>query len=145
MKKLVSLLAAVVMLSFVNVAVADTLCLGVGDGSQETPPVDSAGSSVIVLTLNADQSALTMSAWVTNLDGITMSHIHRGAAMVSGPVIFGIGADYSTQPQVRVWDESSSPPLGPTDVTDLLSGNLYYNVHTSANPGGEVRGQIYCF
>ncbi len=140
MKKLVSLLAAVVVLSFVNIAVADTLCVGLSSGDQETPPVDSTGNAVIVLTLNADQTALTMSAWETNLDIITASHIHRGAAGVAGPVIFGIGADYSTQPQVRVWDTISGD-----DVANLLNGGLYYNIHTPANPGGEIRGQIYCY
>jgi hypothetical protein len=32
--------------------------------------------------------------------------------------------------------------LTPEQVADLLAGKWYANIHTQANPGGEIRGQV---
>jgi hypothetical protein len=35
-----------------------------------------------------------------------------------------------------------SAALSPAQVADVLAGKWYVNLHTAANPGGEVRGQV---
>lgn len=64
------------------------------------------------------------------LDG----HVHTGAPCVSGPVAFGFTSPAS--PISETW------ALTPTDLTNLINGDLYVNIHTNDNPSGEIRGQI---
>src|SRR5262249_53502233 len=87
---------------------------------------------------NTGDGQLVVIASVFDLPEINASHIHNAPVGVNGPVVFGIGADYSTLPQVRTWNIPAAM------VTELLNGNLYYNIHTQTYPGGEIRGQIYC-
>src|SRR6185503_15455967 len=72
----------------------------------------------------------------------TDAHIHNGVVGVNGPVIFPIGAAgwVETGGSIRRTVHLATDP----DVTiaNLLAGNLYFNIHTVANPGGAIRGQI---
>ncbi|HZK78459.1 MAG TPA: CHRD domain-containing protein, partial [Gemmatimonadaceae bacterium] len=81
---------------------------------------------------------------------VTMAHIHNGAVGVAGPVVvtlFAPGTPTGTINGVLVSGSLTSTNL-PSGVTLeslkalLLSGNAYINVHTVANPGGEIRGQL---
>jgi hypothetical protein len=104
-------------------------------GAQETPPTASTGTGLAVLTLDASKTHLTYDLAVSGLTDITASHIHRGATGVAGPIVIPITAgpfSYAT----------ATVAVTPDEVDDLLSGNMYVNVHTAANPGGEIRGQI---
>lgn len=69
------------------------------------------------------------------------AHFHRASKGTNGPVVKAI--DLPSSPANSgtadgVWDG-----LTADDVTDLRSGRFYVNIHTSNNPNGEVRGQIY--
>ena len=111
-------------------------------GSQENPPVAGGGSGTASLTLT--DKGLQYFITVQGLSGpITGAHIHSGERGTNGGVIFNLGADFfggnpgSTQSAHGFW-------TGPTtaQIADLLNGDLYINIHTAANPGGEIRGQI---
>jgi hypothetical protein len=66
------------------------------------------------------------------------------AAHFHGPAAEGVNA----KPQVPIKASSISSPidgsatLTPEQAKDLIDGKWYFNLHTSANPGGEVRGQV---
>jgi hypothetical protein len=64
----------------------------------------------------------------------TGAHIHRGNATIA--VGLTLASDNATG---IVLDNIM---LSPADYAELLAGTLYFNVHTAANPGGEIRGQI---
>jgi hypothetical protein len=102
-------------------------------GSQETPPVGTAAHGKCVGILSADESTFELHC-AHDAGGVTAAHIHREAAGVAGPVIFGLGN--GTSPIQATWNPTAE------EVADLLVGNLYVNVHTVAYPGGEIRGQI---
>lgn len=82
----------------------------------------------------------------TGLSGnINVSHIHRGGLGVAGPVQTDLGgmapgrwtgtpAAFSYTPRIFLIQES--------DEVDMLVGLRYINLHTPANPGGEIRGQL---
>jgi 2',3'-cyclic-nucleotide 2'-phosphodiesterase (5'-nucleotidase family) len=94
-------------------------------------------------------------------DNVTMLHLHEAAAGANGPVVLGIlspnqdpdlsftiNEDGSTTIK-GIWQESDPankslsqfvPALRDVNIGDDV--NLYFNVHTVRNPGGEIRGQL---
>ena len=66
----------------------------------------------------------------------TMAHFH-------GPAAQGANA-----PPVVVVPDNAKLPIGGSvrltdeQMADLLAGKWYFNVHTAANPGGEIRGTL---
>jgi hypothetical protein len=103
-------------------------------GSQEVPPVPSTHSGGCLGTLNQPAATFSMTC-VHDVIGATLMHIHQGAAGVNGPVLFDLGDPAS--PVTATWTG-----MTPSNISDLLSGNLYLNVHTAGRPAGEIRGQI---
>ncbi len=77
-----------------------------------------------------------------NLVGFPASpgaHIHRAPAGQNGPVVFGFANPDGT------WALSGSATwsnLSQANIDALFAGDLYFNFHTTAFPGGEIRGQI---
>ena len=103
-------------------------------GDQEVPPVPSVASGGCMGQL--DQPGATFSlTCVHDVAGATVMHIHKGAPGVNGPILFDLGDPAS--PVTATWTG-----MTPSDISDLLAGNLYINIHTSGRPAGEIRGQI---
>lgn len=86
----------------------------------------------------------------SNINAITMAHIHNGAVGVAGPVVVTLFAPGAATGAINGIFASGSLTAAnlPAGVTLaslkalLLSGNAYVNVHTVANPAGEMRGQL---
>jgi hypothetical protein len=106
-------------------------------GAQEVPPVNTAGNGTAEVQLNTNTNVLTWKVTYSGLSGnATAGHIHgpAGPGQNAGVVIpfANIGAQ---------------PVTGQTTITaaqlgDLAAGRWYVNIHTAANPGGEIRGQL---
>jgi hypothetical protein len=103
-------------------------------GDQEVPPVktEGKGSGTIMV---ADDGAVSGSVTTTGIKG-TMAHIHQGAAGANGPVIVPFTKDGDT------YKAPSGAKLTADQMKEFKAGNLYFNVHTDANKGGELRGQL---
>jgi CHRD domain len=103
-------------------------------GAEEVPPLNVPGSGGGSFRV-ADDGTITGSVTTRDVQG-TMAHIHRGAKGTNGPVIVPLdkNGDTYTVPAGR--------KLTPAQLDDLKKGNLYVNVHTARNKGGEVRGQL---
>src|SRR5687767_886699 len=114
-------------------ASAQTFVFDLG-GDQEVPPVPSTASGGCMGELNQPASQFTITC-VHNVIGATVMHIHRGAAGVNGPIAFDLGDPAS--PVTATWSG-----MTPADISELLAGDLYINIHTSGRPAGEIRGQI---
>jgi hypothetical protein len=104
-------------------------------GSQEIPPVTTSAAATGVITVGADKS-VRGSVTVSGISP-TAAHIHEAPAGTNGPIII---------PLVKTGDNVWSVPEG-AKMTDAQfesykAGNLYYNVHSAAYKGGELRGQI---
>jgi hypothetical protein len=103
-------------------------------GAQEVPPVPSVASGGCVGQL--DQTAGTFAlTCVHDVVGATVMHIHQAGPGANGPILFDLGDPAS--PVTATWTGMTG-----ADITDVLDGNLYINIHTSGRPTGEIRGQI---
>ena len=104
-------------------------------GSNEVPPVTTSATGTATVTIKADRS-VSVKVSVTGMTA-TASHIHEGAAGTNGPVIV---------PFTKTADNTFAAPEGAklteAQYESYKQGKLYVNVHSAANPGGEVRAQL---
>jgi len=108
-------------------------------GASEVPPVNGAGKGTAAVNVD---DATKKASWRVEYAGLsgpaTAAHIHCGAAAGANS---GVAVALGTGPT------AASPMTGTGDMTDaqladLKAGKCYVNVHTDANKGGEVRGQL---
>jgi hypothetical protein len=104
-------------------------------GDQEVPPVKTAASGNATIVISPDKS-VSGTISTTGIDA-TAAHIHEGPAGKNGPVIipFAKGAN-------NTWSIAPGAKLTDAQYASYKAGNLYVNVHSAANKGGEIRGQI---
>jgi hypothetical protein len=129
-----SLLVAILMtLSGVGVASATEIRLALS-GANEVPPVATSASGTGTITI-ADDGAVSGSVTTTGVAG-TMAHVHEAPAGKNGPVIVPLTKEGDT------YKVPAGAKLSPAQLASFKAGNLYVNVHSAANPGGEVRAQL---
>jgi hypothetical protein len=120
------------------------------DGASERPnPVHTSARGYATGTLSGGPGnyvfTYTLSFWDLSGD-LQMGHIHVGPPEGTGPVrhfldglMMGVRADVLNGD----WRFDDNPlPLTDALAQSLLSGNTYFNLHTTTFPGGEIRGQI---
>lgn len=107
-------------------------------GEQEVPAVQTEAYGQGYLLYDSSNGALTLNAWAWDL-AATAAHIHHAEAGTNGDVIVGLEESADTE---GLWQLPDNTILGTDEVSALEMANLYVNVHTDANPGGEIRGQI---
>ena len=106
-------------------------------GANEVPPNASAGSGSVDAALNKDTMKLS---WKVNYSGMTgnatAGHFHGPAAVGANS---GVALGW-TNPIANGMEGSAT--LTAAQAADLMAGKWYANIHTAANPGGELRGQM---
>lgn len=136
------------------------------DGDQEVPPSGSTASGSATLVLSDDEQSLSYVITLVGLDfafqtsddsdDVIAAHIHNAPAGENGPIVFGF-INPSDDPNdfalnfvastlhatiTGVWDSDDAGGNLADFLGALRSRDLYINIHTVGNPGGEVRGQI---
>src|SRR6266702_3432590 len=107
------------------------------DGKAEVPPNTSAGKGTAEIDYDAASKKLSWKVTYSGLSGpATAAHFH-------GPAAAGKNAGVA----VPIANPNASPVAGSATLTDaqaadLTAGKYYVNIHTAANPGGEIRGQV---
>jgi hypothetical protein len=128
--------AAFLMLTPAAFAASETFSADL-KSSSEVPANDSKGSGMLTATYDTASKKLTYTATYKDLTGpATMAHFHGPAdAKTNAPVV------------VPVKDMTPATLKGEATLTDaqaadLEGGKWYFNIHTAANKGGEIRGQV---
>jgi len=152
-----SLLLVSLVLLFVPLVNAQTRFHATLNGSEAVPAVTTPahGTATFVLSKSGDSLSYTLS--VSDIENVTMAHIHIGPPGKEGPVaawlypskppaVTKVGKFSGVLAKGTITAADLAGPLKGKTVSDLVSdikdGNAYVNVHTTAHPGGEIRGQI---
>lgn len=135
-KTVLTSLALAATLAFAGPAFADKMKAAL-DGKSEVPANTSAGTGTADIDYDAASKKLSWKLTYSGLSGpATAAHFH-------GPAAAGANAGVA----VAIPNATSSPVEGSATLTDaqaadLMAGKYYVNIHTAANPGGEIRGQV---
>ena len=107
------------------------------DGKSQVPPNASAGTGTADIDYDAGTKKLTWKLTYSGLSGpVTAAHFH-------GPAEPGKNAGVALAiPNATASPVEGSATLTDAQAADLTAGKYYINVHTAANPGGEIRGQV---
>lgn len=136
-------------------------------GIEEVPAVKTAAFGTATFDVNVSEGTLGMNYTLsaTNLKQAFMAHIHCAPEGVNGPIVLQLAGtapgnrgfnlngpwvasaevtDGNIQPQMC--QNAAGDQILVNNLTDLLTlmaqGLTYANIHTTANPAGEIRGQI---
>jgi hypothetical protein len=104
--------------------------------SEEAPPVTGNASGKLEATYDAASKKLSWKGTYSGLTGpATAAHFH-------GPADPGKNAGVAVAAPAPSSPFEGSATLTDAQAADLAAGKLYFNIHTAANPGGELRGQV---
>ena len=126
-------------------------------GGEEVPSVTTQAQGEATFNVSSDGSSIRYKLVRSNIENVTMAHIHQGAKGAAGPVVAWLYP--ATPPAVLIPGRSdgvlmegtitASNLVGPLEghplsdlINEMKAGNTYVNIHTSQHAGGETRGQI---
>jgi hypothetical protein len=128
--------------------------------ANENPPItnaESTGKGTAVITIHTDTNTVDFSI---SMDGfppntnVILAHIHPGATGTNGPAQIGVTGLSATTPLLLTsgkgtFTAMAVPAAGDATtaasrITSILAApqTYYFNVHTSVNGGGVMRGQL---
>ena len=121
-------------------------------GKNEVPPKDTTATGTATFNVIGTDS-ITYTVRVKDMQMVTAAHIHQGNAGENGPVLVTLYNNPTPSAMTNgelakgtITATNLEGPLAGKQITDLISmiksGGTYANVHTTANPMGEIRGQI---
>lgn len=138
---LVGLMAAS-MLAWAPAAFAEMVMYkAVLTASAEVPANASKGSGTLTATYDTATKKLTYMADYKDLSGAaTAAHFHGPADdKTNAGVVVPVPAPASGAMASPLKGEAT---LTDAQAADLAAGKWYFNIHTAANKGGEIRGQV---
>ena len=156
MKRLLSVLAIALTAVLLTAANSGRSFSANLTGDAEVPAVVTETSGRVTFKANAAETEIRFKMKIRDADDILAvagAHIHCGAADENGPAVAflagaippnGFAGDVTVA--ATLTDASIFPTDCGTTIAEVLdairAGNTYVNVHSGANPGGEIRGQI---
>ena len=118
------------------------------NGGQQVPSVTTTAQGSGIVSIDRDRSNAHYMIIATGLsDAITSAHFHNEAAGANGGVIYDLSSSFSLSGTedgaFGYWtDLNMTTPFMSSTETMFRHDEVYVNVHTAANPGGEIRGQV---
>jgi hypothetical protein len=129
-------------------------------GKDEVPPVNTPATGRVAFQLSSDGKNMTYTLSVSNIEDVTMAHIHIGSPGETGKPVAALyptkaSASVAEKPEQKmngaiatgtIRASSLMGPLKGKTIADLVAqiqaGKAYVNVHTKEHPDGEIRGTI---
>jgi CHRD domain len=135
-KTMLATLALGAAITFAGPAFADKMKATL-DGKSEVPPTTSAGTGTADIDYDAATKKLSWKVTYSGLTGpATAAHFHGPAGPADKAGVAVAIPNATTSPV------EGSAVLTDAQAADLTAGKYYVNIHTAANPGGEIRGQV---
>ena len=156
MRRVLSLAGAAALALLVGSASAEAQTMrftALLSGANEVPGIASGSGGTATVTLNTATRAVTYKVDVYNMpSGTTQAHFHVGGPGVAGPVVVNFVVQPNISNDFSISGTATSADLVPRQaqgigswddfIEALVLGQVYANVHSTVNPGGEVRGQV---
>ena len=133
-------------------------------GDHEVPAVETDAEGEVEFHYDREDDELAYEIELEDIEAITQAHIHLGGSDENGPVVatllrFTENVDGSGEGTPFTPEDDDYEAEGTLTADDVIArdgfdgslealiqamraGNAYVNVHTVANPSGEIRGQI---
>ncbi|QFU06441.1 CHRD domain protein (plasmid) [Pseudoalteromonas sp. THAF3] len=108
-------------------------------GAQEVPAVETMASGDGYALVNTDDYGVELKVNTTGVDDASAAHIHTGRLGTNGEVLVALEQSLD---DAGTWMAPEGTQIDADIFAVLASGGHYVNVHTPANAGGELRGQI---
>ncbi len=109
------------------------------DGEQEVPAVDTMAMGHGYALVNTSSYALELVVDTEGVDDATGAHIHTGTIGTNGDVLVALE---QSEDDMGMWMTPAETMIDADILSVLAAGGHYVNIHTPANEGGEIRGQI---
>ena len=142
----VLLIAALGFPATAAAASGDMVFYGALSGGAEVPPVTTEATGSAYVIVNRARTKLTYVVTYRGLSGpLVAAHIHVAPAGEAGPIVMPLRAGRS--PMIATLYEANVTPAGGVETFDdlvdaMIAGRTYVNLHTAANPPGELRAQL---
>jgi hypothetical protein len=135
-KTMLATLALGAIVAFAGPAFAEKKTIML-DGASEVPPTTSTGKGTADIDYDPATKKLSWKVSYSGLTGpATAAHFH-------GPAEAGKNAGVAVPiPNIGTSPAEGSATLTDAQAADFTAGKYYVNIHTAANPGGELRGQV---
>lgn len=145
--------AAALLLSVLPASAQNTTLTATLNGGEEVPIVLTGAVATIIVSVDPVARELAVELRAFNLPtGTTAGHIHIAPRGISGPVVIdfpinrGVTGDFNQSFRIGEAQFHARPEIGINTIDDaiqaIVAGNSYANIHTTANGGGEMRGQL---
>ena len=124
------------------------------NGENSIPAKDTKAVGEVVVTISKDESSVHYKVMVANIKNVAASHFHLAPPSSNGKIVVPLFANPNPQPSgpmngiMAEGDITASDVKGDLEgdlagfIAAIRSGNIYINVHTMQNPGGEIRGNL---
>ena len=122
--------------------------------AQENPPIsnsENTGRGTAVITIHSDTNTVDFSFSMNSFPAnttVTLAHIHPGVVGQNGGALIGVSGLSGSSPLVLANGSGTYTVSGvstsATNIQNVLANpaGFYFNVHTTLNPGGVMRGQL---
>jgi hypothetical protein len=156
MRRVLCVIAAMFVIGAAGAAQAQTIRLAAtlaGNNETPAPGVTTGAYGVASVTLDMATQTVTWSIDVYNMPtGVNNAHFHVGGPGVAGPTVVNVAFPANVSNDFNLSGSATATNLLPRAdqgirswedfIQALVGGQTYLNIHSAANPGGEVRGQV---